>query len=117
MFALRSRMHTTTQHTPLQLVFGRDAILSINQEANWQLIKQHKKALINVDNQKENQNRQSHVYHTGDKVILENAWKTKFNQDAYIGPYTVTEVRNNGTVYARKGNVTDTYSLRNITPF
>ena len=57
------------------------------------------------------------MYRTGDKVSLKNAWKTNFNQDAYIGPYTVTEVRNNGTVRARKGNVTDTYNLHNITPF
>ena len=41
-------MHTTMQHTPTQLVFGRDAILNIIQEANWQLIKHHKQALINI---------------------------------------------------------------------
>ena len=35
MIAIRSTMHTTTQHTPSQLVFGKDAILNINQEANW----------------------------------------------------------------------------------
>ena len=40
--AIWSTVHTTTQHTPSQLVFGRDAILNFNQEANWQLIKQHK---------------------------------------------------------------------------
>ena len=57
------------------------------------------------------------MYHTGDKVLLKNAWKTKFNQDPYICRYIVTEVQNNGTVRARKGNVTDTYNLRNITPF
>ena len=57
------------------------------------------------------------MYHTGDKVLLKNVLKTKLSQDAYIGPHTVTEVRNNGTVHARKGNVTDTYNLRNITPF
>ena len=54
MFAIRSTVHTTTQHTLSQLVFGRDAILNINQEANWQLIKQRKQALINKGNQKEN---------------------------------------------------------------
>ena len=47
MFVIRSTVHTTMQHTPSQLVFGRDAILNINQEANWQLIKQRKQALIN----------------------------------------------------------------------
>ena len=57
MFAIRSTVHTTTQHTPSQLVFGRDAILNINQEANWQLIKQRKQALINKSNQKQNQSR------------------------------------------------------------
>ena len=40
MFAIWSTIHTTTQHTPIQLVFGREAILNINQEANWQLLKQ-----------------------------------------------------------------------------
>ena len=60
MFAIRFTVHTTTQHTPSQLVFGRDAILNINQEANWQLIKQRKQALINIGSQKEICQRQSH---------------------------------------------------------
>ena len=88
MLAILSTVHTISQYTLSQLVFGRDDILNINQEANWQLIKQH----INKGNQKENRRRQSYMYRTGDKVLLKSAWKTKFNQDAYIGPYTVTEV-------------------------
>ena len=72
-FAIRSTVYTTTQHTPSKLVFGRDAIFNINQEANWQLIKQCKQALINKGNQKENQSRQSHVYHTREKVLSKNA--------------------------------------------
>ena len=57
------------------------------------------------------------MYHTGEKVLLKNAGKTKFNQDTYIDPYTVTEVWNNGTVCARRDNVTETYNLLNITVF
>ena len=34
MFAIRYIVHTTTQHTPSQLVFGREAILNINTESN-----------------------------------------------------------------------------------
>ena len=34
MFALRATVHTTTQHTPAQLVFGRDSILNTRHEAN-----------------------------------------------------------------------------------
>ena len=116
-FTIRSTVHISTQHTPSQLVFSRDAILNINQEANWQLIKQCKQALINKGNQKDNCYRQSHVYHTKDKVLLKNAWKTMFNKHIYIGPYTVTEAWNNGTVDAHIGNIIDTNNLRNITPF
>ena len=111
MFAIWVRVHTTTQHKQSQLVFGRDVIL------NWKLNKQFKHALINKGNQKENLHEQSHVHHTGDKVLLKNAWKMKFNQDAYIGPYAVTEVWNDGTVRAHRGNITNTYNLRNITTF
>ena len=66
MFAIRYAVHTTTQHTPSQLVFGRGAFLNINQEANWLLIKQRKQALLNKGYQKENHSRQSNEYHTGD---------------------------------------------------
>ena len=106
MFAIRFTVHTTTQHTSSQLVFDRDTIIDINQEANWQSMCLNK--LL------ENGRTQSHVYRIGNKVLLKN---TKFNNNAYVGPYTMTEVRNNGAVRAHKGNVTDTYNLRNITPF
>ena len=117
MFALQATVHTTSQYTPAQLVFGRDSILNVKHEANWKIIKERKQKLINKGNERENKNRIEHKYKVGDKVLLKNAWKTKFNQDAYIGPYTITTVRNNGTIRARKGRVTDTYNLRNIIPF
>jgi len=46
MFALRAAYHTTLQATPCQLVFGRDAMLNVKFEANWQLIKQRKQKRI-----------------------------------------------------------------------
>ena len=113
MFSIWSILQTITQYTPSQLVFSGD----VNQEANWQLIKQHEHVSLNKDNQKENHSRQSHVYHTGDKVLLMNAWKTKFNQDSYLGTDTVTEIQNNGMVYAHRGNLAETFNVQNITPF
>ena len=38
MFAMRATYHTTTQATPSQLVFGRDAILNTMFEADWNFI-------------------------------------------------------------------------------
>ena len=38
MFATRATYHTTLQAYPMQLVFGRDAILNIKHVANWEHI-------------------------------------------------------------------------------
>ena len=51
-FAMRSTIHTTLGVTPMQLVFGQDAILNLSHEANWKLIKLHKQELINKNNKK-----------------------------------------------------------------
>ena len=57
------------------------------------------------------------MYNKGDKILLKNAWKTKFNQDAYLVFCTITVVRNNGTVRARKGKLIDFFNICNITPY
>eukprot|EP00957_Ditylum_brightwellii_P050054 3794170-Ditylum_brightwellii.AAC.1 len=41
-FATRVTVHTTIQATPMQLVFGRDAILNAKHEANWKYINERK---------------------------------------------------------------------------
>ena len=117
MFALRVTVHTTTRFNPTQLVFGRDAILDTRHEADWKTIKDHKQRLLNRGNERENKNRKDHTYRVGDKILLKNEWKTKFSQYAYKGPYTITAVRDNRTVRARKGRVMDTFNLRNIIPY
>ena len=35
MFPIQSTMHTTAHHILLQLMYGRDSVLNINQEVNW----------------------------------------------------------------------------------
>ena len=75
MFALLATVHTTTQYTTAQFVFGRDSILNTRHEANWQLIKKRKQDFINKGNQRENRNQKEHTYNKGDKVLLKNAWK------------------------------------------
>ena len=58
--AVRSLVHTTTQATPTQLVFGRDALLNISFEADWQYIKERKQKLIVQNNKRENAKRIPH---------------------------------------------------------
>ena len=116
-FAMRSTVHTTLQATPMQLVFGRDAIMNLTFNANWQLIKQRKQMLINQNNAKENSKRIPHQYKPEDLVLVKNEQSTKFGKDAYNGPWTIQEVRNNGTVKISKGLISDIYNIRNITPY
>ena len=106
MFALRAAIHTTTQYTPVQLIFGRDSIINQRHKVDWKTFRKQKQDLISKGNERENRNQISHMFKQGDKVLLKNTWKTKFNQDAYIGPYVITAVRNNDIVRACKGRVT-----------
>ena len=50
MFATRATIHTTLNKTPMQLVFGRDAILNISHEACWKIIKDRKQKQIIKNN-------------------------------------------------------------------
>jgi hypothetical protein len=115
MFALRSTYHTTTQATAAQLVFGRDAILNVQFEADWHLIRARKQAEIARNNKRENARRIPHTYAVGDKV-LKNADidKSKFGTNPWEGPFTVTKINDNGTVRLKTGCITDTINIRQL---
>eukprot|EP00957_Ditylum_brightwellii_P044820 3400505-Ditylum_brightwellii.AAC.2 len=53
-FATRATVHTTMQATSTQLVFGRDAILNANHEANWKYINERKEKIIKNNNENKN---------------------------------------------------------------
>jgi hypothetical protein len=44
--AVRSLVHTTTRATPTQFVFGRDALLNVSFQADWDYIKEQKQHRI-----------------------------------------------------------------------
>ena len=54
MFAVCATYHRTLQASPIQLVFGRDAIFNINHVADWEHIRQLKQLRINHNNMQEN---------------------------------------------------------------
>ena len=59
MFGVRSTYHTTLEATPAQLVFGRDTILLIQQQADWKYIKEKKQKLIDYNNKRENKKKEA----------------------------------------------------------
>ena len=117
MFATQATVHSTARATPTQLVFGRDAMLNIHQEADWKYINERKDKLITLNNKNENDKRRSHTYNVGDSVLVRMPTNIKFGTDAYNGPYRVAKVRNNGTLKIVMGPVTDTINIRNIKPY
>jgi hypothetical protein len=62
-FTMQATVHTTTWATPIQLVFGHDAIHNVKFQADcWQYIKERKQWLINQNNECENAKRTPHDY-------------------------------------------------------
>ena len=56
MFALRATVHTTTQYTPAQLIFGGNAIINQHHDVDWETIWKRKQDLVNKRKQCENCN-------------------------------------------------------------
>lgn len=118
MFALRATYHTTLQATPAQLVFGRDAVLNTVVEANWQLIKQRKQKIINLNNAHENARRIAHTYRVKDQVMcVGKPTLAKYGTNAWDGPHEIVKVNDNGTVHLKKGSVIETVNIRQIKPY
>eukprot|EP00957_Ditylum_brightwellii_P099840 7607099-Ditylum_brightwellii.AAC.1 len=70
------------QATPMQLVFGRDVILNVKHEADWNYMKQRQESLIRKNNEQENKKRKTQNYQIGDKVLLKENRATKYETNA-----------------------------------
>ena len=121
--AVRCIVHTTTQATPAQLAFGRDALLNISFEADWQHIKKRKQHRIIQNNKAENATRREHTYNPGDQVMVKADPSRKLEGERWIGPYTVTQVfEDNGTLQltrnapTRGGAVSERWNIRQVKP-
>ena len=117
MFGLRATYHTTTQATPMQLVYNRDAIVNAKFQADWKFIKDRKQKIIAANNAKENAKRTKHTYHVGDKVMTKRAKIAKHGDPDHEGPYTILQVFNNGTLQIQKRRYSDVVNIRQVMPY
>ena len=118
--AVNSTVHTTLRATPTQLVFGRDALLNVSFQADWELIRQRKQRMINLNNARENSKRVVYNYTVGQQVDVRLDPNRKHGEDHFKGPYTVSQINDNGTVKLTRattnGAVSQTWNIRNIEP-
>ena len=115
-YAIRCSYHSTLQATPGQLVFGRDMLLNIGFEPNYEQVWAQKQWRINYDNVRKNAKRVNHTYSVGDYAyVLRDGIYRKLEGDK-LGPYRVTEVFTNNTVWLQKGIVNERINIRRLTP-
>ena len=117
MFAVRATYHTTLQATPMQCVFGRDAILNIPFAVNWERIKEEKQKKIKENNKKEKSKWRSHTYNIGDRVLLKTAEPRAKYDPHWEGPHTVIKVINNCILRIDMGTFQQKVNIRNINPY
>ena len=113
MFAIRATYHTTLQASPMQLVFGQDAILNINHVADWEHIRQRKQLWINLNNNQDNMRRNNHQYKVGDKILVKHKKNSKQKLE-FMGPFPITQINDNVTVRFQKGIINDAINIRRI---
>jgi hypothetical protein len=90
--------------------------LNVKHKANWEYIRARKQKIIEKNNKAENATRIPHTYAIGDRVLLKRGTENKY-ETPYQGPYTITNVNENGTVRMLINNVEDTVNIRRLTPF
>ena len=116
MFAVCATYHTIIQASPMQLVFGQDAILNIKNVANWEHIQQRKQSLINHNNKRENMRRNNHQDKVGEKILVKR--NNNYNHELeFMGPFPITQINDNGTVCFQKGIINDATNISRIKPF
>ena len=76
-FSVRATCHTTLKASPMQLVFGRDAILNIKHVSDWEHIRQSKQERINCNNRRKNMRHNNHQYRVGDKILVKHKKHSK----------------------------------------
>ena len=115
-YAIRCSHHSTLNATPGQLVFGRDMLLDLKFEPNYEEMWAKKQKRINYDNIRENSKRASHDYKVDEYVyIVKDGQYRKLEGDKQ-GPFRITEVFTNGTVRLQKGVVNERLNIRRLTP-
>ena len=69
MLSICATVSTTTTYTPMQMVFGRDAILNIQHTVDWKMVKKRQQDLIHKNNERENSQRIKYIYTPGEKGV------------------------------------------------
>ena len=115
---MQATLHTTMRATPMQIVYGRDAIHNIRFKADWRYIKNRQQQVICQNNERENAHCIAHTYNVGNQVMVEQPQHHKYGEPKYKGTVTVDHVNDNGTLHLsipkEAGTIYEMWYIRNI---
>ncbi|CAB9504001.1 Retrotransposon protein [Seminavis robusta] len=116
-YAARATMHHTMKLSPGAMVYGRDMILNIPVEADFQLLRQRREARINYNLMNENKRRIHFDYQVNDQVLRLVPQPNKLDNRAE-GPYTITRVHTNGSITIRLSpHIEERVNIRGVKPY
>ena len=118
-YAIRVCIHKTYGVSPGSIVFHRDMLLPLPIIVDLQQLRHKRQVLIDANNLRENKRRRHHDYTVGDQMMI-LAYKPSLSalESRARGPYTITQVHNNGTVsYLLNQHVVDRINIRRIKPY
>ena len=120
--AIRSTANTTIKRSPGQLAFKLDMIVQFNIHTNWNQIAAIRRKEVLRNNARENASRSKHEYKIGDLIlIIVNAFERrglcKIGDPITKGPFKITKVNKNGTIYIDREKFEETISIRRVKPF
>jgi hypothetical protein len=86
-------------------------MLNVKHGANWEYIRARKQNIRIKNNKAENAKRIPHTYNIVDKVLHKRGTENKY-ETPYQGPFTITQVNENGPVQMMIKKVEDTINIR-----
>jgi len=117
MFASRTAVHRGLGYSPGGLIFQRDMLLPLPILADFELVRQRRQQLIDLNAERENARRSFRDYSPGDEVLVKVPRPNAMDARA-TGPFVVVQSHVNGTVtIQRTPNVFERINIRRIRPY
>ena len=100
--------------TPGQAVFGRYILFNLVSVVYWRVVTAVKQRQVDIDNVRENSKQVTHDYGIGDQVYVKMTSIYRKLDYKKQGPYRITEVFTNGTVWVQRGQVNEIINIRRL---
>ena len=98
----------------MQLVYGKDAVLNIQHTADQKKIKKRNQKLMKENNIREYTKRYKHMYSVGDTIPMTAEQTDPKFGPKYLGPFTIVQVKQNGTVNYCRGAALDAVNVMSV---